>query len=516
MTGADAKPARPAAALVWGIALPAVAGAAAVLGFAPFYAWPVTIVSLAVLFSAWSRSGSALQAAISGCAFGLGLNLAGVSWVFVSLHDFGHMPAVLAAAATFLFCAFLALFPAAAGWATHRHCGAGPVRLLAAMPAAFVLLEWVRGWLFTGFPWLTVGYSQAPASPLSGYAPVLGVYGVSLATAMAAALLAAFAASPAWSRRRAVLAGTFVALFACGAGLRLMSWTSPSGAPVSVALLQGNVAQELKWRDDVRDRTLRDYHAQIVRSTARVVVLPETALPAFLDQLPAGYLESLRGHARESGKEILIGSVERGLAGDRISYWNSVVRIGAGEPVPYRKRHLVPFGEFIPPGFGWILAVLKIPLTDFARGEASQPPLAAGGTTWAVAICYEDIFGEEVIAALPQAGVLLNVSNDAWFGASLAAEQHLQFSQMRALETGRWMVRATNTGVTAAIDEKGLVVAKLAQFTRGELAASPVPRSGSTPFVRWGNLAAIVLASALVVLAGVSRRDRSSHPGSTP
>ncbi|PWB60917.1 MAG: apolipoprotein N-acyltransferase [Betaproteobacteria bacterium] len=506
MTVAGARPARADAALLaWGIALPAVAGAAAVLGFAPFHAWPVPIAALAVLFLAWSRSGSALQAAVSGFSFGLGLNLAGVSWVFVSLHQFGHMPAVLAAIATFLFCAYLALFPAAAGWISHRFAGGGPRRLLAAMPAAFVLLEWVRGWLFTGFPWLAVGYSQAPASPLAGFAPVLGAYGVSLAVAVAAAFLAAFASSPAWSRRRAALAIGFVALLLAGAALRFVAWTAPSGEPVAVALLQGNVPQHLKWRDEVRARTLRDYHAQAVRSPARVVVLPETALPAFLDQLPPGYLESLRGHARAAGKEILIGSVERGRAGEGYAYWNSVVRIGAGEDRSYRKRHLVPFGEFIPPGFGWVLAVLNIPLTDFARGEADQPPLAAGGTTWAVAICYEDIFGEELAATLPQAGALLNVSNDAWFGESLAADQHLQFSQMRALETGRWMVRATNTGVTAAIDEKGRVVARLAQFTRGELAAQVVPHAGATPFVRWGNLGALAVLAGLAA-AGLGRR----------
>ncbi|MGE0358293.1 MAG: apolipoprotein N-acyltransferase [Burkholderiales bacterium] len=514
MTGKGVLPTRPAVAVLgWGIALPFVAGAAAVLGFAPFPAWPVAIVSLAVLFLAWSRSGSALQAAITGFAFGLGLGLAGVSWVFVSLHRFGHMPAPLAALATFLFCAYLALFPAAAGWLAHRLRPAGSVRTLVAMPAAFVLLEWVRGWLFTGFPWLVMGYSQAPASPLAGYAPLLGAYGVSLATAVAAALLAAFAGSPAWSRRRAVLAGGFAALFAAGALLGSLAWTTPSREPVSVALLQGNVPQQLKWREDVRERTLRDYFSQAVQSPAQVVILPETALPAFLDQLPAGYLESLRDHARESGKDILIGAVERAGTGARLDYWNSVVRVGAGGPAAYRKRHLVPFGEFIPPGFGWVLAVLQIPLTDFARGEPDQPPLAAGGTGWAVAICFEDLFGEELIAALPEAGVLLNVSNDAWFGQSLAADQHLQFSQMRALETGRWMVRATNTGVTAAIDEKGRVVARLAPFTRGTLAASPVPHAGATPFVRWGNLAALALVAALLAFAAFRRPGR---PGLRP
>lgn len=500
-----------ASPFAWGVAIPAVAGVATVLGFAPFHAWPVPIASLAALFLAWSRSESAARAALAGFAFGLGLNLAGVSWVYVSLHEFGHMPAALAAIATLLFCAYLALFPAAAGWAAHRLAAPGDACLLAAMPAAFVLLEWLRGWLFTGFPWLVIGYSQVPGSPIAGFAPLVGAYGVSLAVAVAAAILAAFALARRPLRRRAALAGAFVALLAAGAALRFVAWTSPAGEAIPVALLQGNVPQHLKWREDVRGRTLRDYHAQIVQSPARVIVLPETALPAFLDQLPAGYLDSLHDHARDRGKEILIGSVERAVSGGRMAYWNSVVRLGPGERQSYRKRHLVPFGEFIPPGFGWVLAVLKIPLTDFARGGADQPPIAAGGTLWAVAICYEDIFGEEVIAALPGAGVLLNVSNDAWFGESLAADQHLQFSQMRALETGRWMVRATNTGVTAAIDEKGLVVARLAQFTRGELAASPVPHAGATPFVRWGNLAALAIAAAMLALAAF-RRPASRWP----
>jgi apolipoprotein N-acyltransferase len=506
-----AATARPAAAvLAWGLLLPVAAGAAAVSGFAPFYAWPVPIASLAVLFLAWSRSATPLQAALSGYAFGLGLFLAGVSWVFVSLHQFGHMPAVLAALATFLFCAFLALFPAAAGWFALRVGATGPAATLVAMPAAFVAVEWLRGWILSGFPWLVVGYTQAPASPLAGFAPVLGAYGVSLATAMAAALLAAFATSAAWSRRRAVFAGAFIALFAGGAALKTVAWTEPAGEPVAVALLQGNVPQHLKWRDDVRARTLLDYHRMAVESSARVVVLPETALPAFIDQLPPGYLDSLREHARGRGKDILIGTVERDTSGERFAYYNSVVSIAGATRQSYRKRHLVPFGEYIPPGFGWILAVLKIPLTDFSSGAPTQPPLAAGGILWAVAICYEDIFGEELIAALPAAGVLLNVSNDAWFGESLAADQHLQFSQMRAIETGRWMVRATNTGVTAAIDERGHVTGRLAQFTRGELVAQPVPRKGATPFVRWGNAATLALLAIAAAVALLRRpRDRS-------
>lgn len=495
--------------------LAALAGATAVLGFAPFYAWPVPIASLAVLFLVWSRCESAGQAALTGFAFGLGLFLAGVSWVYVSLNVYGHMPAVLAGLATLLFCAYLALFPAAAGWIAKRVAPRpGRVAVLLAMPAAFALLEWVRGWLFSGFPWLVMGYTQAPFGPMAGLAPLVGAYGVSLATAVAAGLVAAFALAPRRARVRLVLGVAFVGWLATGSALRLLAFTEPAGPPISVSLLQGNVPQDRKWLPEVRDQTLRDYLNLIVGSPARVVVLPETALPTFLDLLPAGYLEAIRAHAQAAGKTVLIGTIERPRASPESAYFNSVVDVTQPGGAAYRKRHLVPFGEFIPPGFRWVLAVLKIPLTDFTAGARDQPPLAAGGAQWAVAICYEDIFGEALVSQLPQASLLLNVSNDAWFGRSLAADQHLQFSQMRALETGRWMLRATNTGVTAAIDESGRVVSSLPQFTKGDLLASPVPRRGATPYVRAGNIP--VVALLIVTLLIASWASRRAPPRASP
>jgi apolipoprotein N-acyltransferase len=492
--------------LARGLLLPAIAGAACVFGFAPFYAWPVPIVALAVLFYAWTRSGSPRQAWLSGFAFGLGLFLAGVSWVYISLHVYGSMPAVLAAIATFLFCAFLALFPAFAGWTTLKLAGnSRGLRLLAA-PGAFVLFEWFRGTIFTGFPWLKLGTSQAPSSPLAGFAPLIGAYGISLAVAAAAALAVYFFTSRAWTRARFLALAAFIGLFALGGVARFASWTEPAGAPLSVALLQGNVPQQLKWREDVRTQTLLDYRRMIFDAKAQVVVVPETALPAFLDQLPRDYLDSLRDHGRAEGKDILLGTVERVFRGQEFDYYNSVVRLTGDGPQSYRKRHLVPFGEFIPWGFKWVLAILRIPLTDFSRGPAGQPPLAANGTRFGVAICYEDVYGDEMIDALPAAQVLLNVSNLAWFGDSLAPEQHLQESQMRALETGRWMLRATNTGATAAIDETGRVAARLSNFTRGTLVQSVIPRRGATPYSHWWDLPAIGCALALLIWVVVLRR----------
>jgi apolipoprotein N-acyltransferase len=480
-----------------------------IAGFAPFYAWPIPIASLAALFFLWQRCATARRAAWLGFAFGLGLFLAGVSWVYVSLHVYGHMPAILAALATLLFCSYLALFPAAAGWAASRLAPrSGLMGPMLFMPALFVLLEWIRGWLLTGFPWLVIGYSQVPDGPLSGFAPVVGAYGVSLAAAFAAGIVAAFALTPRKSRQRVVLGAAFLAWLAAGALMRMHSFTAPAGPPIAVSLLQGNVPQDRKWLPEVRDETLRSYLQLIIQSRAQVVVLPETALPAFLDSLPAGYIEAIRTHAHEAGKTVLIGTIERARAGSGSTYFNSVVEVAQEGMPAYRKRHLVPFGEFIPPGFRWVLEVLKIPLTDFATGAWDQPPLAAGGARWAVAICYEDIFGEELITQLPQASLLLNVSNDAWFGRSLAADQHLQFSQMRALETGRWMLRSTNTGVTAAIDERGRVVSALPQFIRGELTAAPVPRTGETPYVRWGNYPALVLLFAFIFAGMLALRHR--------
>jgi apolipoprotein N-acyltransferase len=487
------------------IAVPAIAGAACVLGFAPFYLWPVPVAALAVLFAWCERSASPRKAALYGYVFGLGYFLVGVSWVYVSLHDFGAMPAVLAGLATLLFCAYLAIFPALAAWLARRFAARNAASILLMSAAAFTACEWLRGWLFTGFPWLAVGTSQVPSSPLAGYAPIAGGYGVTLVACVTAALLAAAARrfESRWARARVL--GVAALLLLAGALLRFVDWASPAGPSVRVALLQGNVAQELKWREEERTKTLLDYRRMILEARARVVVLPETALPAFFDQLPDDYLQGIRDHAKANNQDVLMGIVEREYRGDDYQYYNTLLKLTGPIRQAYRKRHLVPFGEYIPPGFRFVMAVLKIPLSDFASGGRRQAPIDAGGTSFGVAICYEDIFGSELIEQLPRAQALVNVSNDAWFGESFAADQHLQASQARALETSRWMVRATNTGVSAAIDEKGYVVARLAPFTAATLTADIVPRKGQTPYVLFGNLLALAATAAL---AGIAWRIR--------
>jgi len=492
-----------------------VLGAVTVAGFAPFYLYPLPVLTLAGLFYLWADAAAPRAAAATGFAFGLGLFLAGVSWIYVSLHDFGAMPLPVAAAATFLFCAFLALFPAAVGYLCARIALPSAARWTLLAPALWALMEWTRSWIFTGFPWLALGYSQIPGSPLAGFAPVLGILGVTLAVAASAGLLVALARSARRDEGGGMgneekkknlplclvpCALCLAALWAGGFGLKQVEWTQPSGAPLNVSVLQGNVPQDMKWREDRIEASLQIYSKLIHNSSSRLVILPETALPVFLDQISPDYLEALATHARAHGGDILVGVPER-LSGGQ--YFNSVVSYGTAPTQTYRKSHLVPFGEFIPlrPVLGGIVAALAIPLQDFSRGGETQRPLAVGGQKVAVNICYEDAFGEEIIRQLPEATLLVNASNVAWFGHSLAPRQHLQISQARALETGRYLVRATNTGVTGVVAPDGTVIATAPEFTMTSLTQSVQGYGGATPYVRWGNYGALF---ACVVLIGLS------------
>jgi apolipoprotein N-acyltransferase len=373
-----------------------------------------------------------------------------------------------------------------------------------------VLIEWLRGMIFTGFPWLTLGYAHSN-SALAGYAPLIGVYGVSMVSAMCAGLLA-FIFFRILQYRRTVLhdLGFRVALFALvalwGAGsmLRSVDWTTPFSAPFSVTLVQGNIPQDIKFNEDELAITLDTYRRLAMQNPAHLIILPETALPMMRDEVPQNLLDELRDQMQRNGGDMLIGVFDR----DRGGYYNSVFTLGASEnaflPEPhYRKHHLVIFGEFIPlrSVFGWLINdVLSIPMGDLARGADKQEPMKVSGQRVAVDICYEDVFGEEVISSLPEATLLVNLTNDGWFGHSNAAEQHNQMSQFRALETGRMMLRATNTGVSSIISAKGHVLQQLPQHQQAVLQGMVQGYQGSTPYVRWGNRAVLLLI--VLILAG--------------
>lgn len=485
------------------IALALFAGTFAVLGYAPFYFYPAPIIALVALFGMLHSAANPKQAAVIGWCFGLGLFGTGVSWIYISLHDFGEMPLLLAGLATAGFCAFLALFTAAVGWLAGKL----PMeKRLVGLPFLWVLLEWVRLWIFTGFPWLAVGYSQVPYSPLSGLAPILGVFGVSLAAAICAALITA-AFRNTISRKR--LAFYLLAFWVAGAALKHINWSQPAGEPISFSLLQGNISQDLKWQEDSIAPTLDLYYRMVNASNAQLIVLPETALPLLANNLPKDYLPVIAEHAKDNLGNVIIGMAEREVADGQIRYFNSAVSMGSAPEQHYRKSHLVPFGEFIPlkSALGWIYNdLLHIPLTDLSPGTSHQTPLSLSGQKIAVNICYEDAFGEEIIRQLPEATLLVNLSNDAWYGDSLAAHQHMQMSQMRALETSRVMLRATNTGATAVIGRDGRVLSQAPMFKQVSLEGQTQGYSGSTLYVRWGNWPVICLILLIPGLLWVRKK----------
>lgn len=475
-------------------------GALCVAGFAPFHLFFLPILAIAGLIHLWSEK----DAAWLGFFFGMGLFLFGVSWVYVSLHDFGGMSLPVAVLATFLFCAFLSLYPALAGFLQARIETSPALKSALIVPALFSLGEWMRGWIFTGFPWLSLGYSQTGASPLGGFAPILGVYGVSLLVMVCGGLVFLLSKPP----YRKIASVFLVAISATGYGLKQVNWTHPEGNPVTVSLLQGNIPQNRKWDDETLGDTMDIYMKLALSSRSRLIILPETAIPMFSDEVPKEYLEMLRNHGRQNGGDVLIGLPER-VPNHEQTYYNSVFSFGASPGGVYRKSHLVPFGEYLPvkPLFGWLLDLMHIPMSDFSGGSIDQKPLDAAGEKLAVDICYEDVFGEEVIRQLPLATLLVNVSDDAWFGDSIAPRQHLQIAQMRAMETGRTMLRSTNTGVTAVIDEHGRLVSALPEFREGSLDATVQGYSGATPYVFWGNYAFILLAGGMLLLA-IWRRNK--------
>jgi len=473
------------------------------LAFSPFDLFPLAVIPPALLFLLW-RDTSPGRAAFRGFVFGLGMFGLGVSWVYVSMHNFGNMPAPLAAFATTLFVAGLSAYFALFGWCQARFFRTrGHRHLLLILPALWVLFEWLRGWFLTGFPWLDLGYSQVGA-PLAGYAPWLGGYGVSYFCALSAGLLAWGVAEPKKFLRYA-LPG--LALVWTGGWLAgKVEWVQPVNHPVRVALIQGNVPLADKWRPDNRRAIMARYLAlSETAPESDLIVWPEAAIPAYLDEIDPDYLESLRRIAQASKTDFLIGVIERDR--DRRRYYNSVISIGP-HPGVYRKHHLVPFGEYPPlqPLFGWLMQSLQIPMSDFSAGPADQPPLSAAGQKIGVSVCYEDAFGEEVIQTLPQATLLVNVSEDAWFGDSLAPHQRVQMARMRAIEAGRPMLRAANTGPSVVIDDQGRIIARSPEFQTYVLAAVVQPMRGATPYVRFGNLPVVLLMAAMVAAGLAIRR----------
>jgi apolipoprotein N-acyltransferase len=472
--------------------------------FAPREAWWLQIAALAWL--AWAvRDATPRAAAWRGWCFGLGWLGSGLWWLYISLHDYGELAAPLSAAAVGLLAALLSLYLALALGLFARLRRGRPLGDTALFAACWLLAELARASWFTGFPWIASGYAHTQG-PLSALAPWLGVYGIGAVSAWLAAALS-------WLRRARgpLLLGGGVVL---AAAVAPAGFTVPTGH-LSVSLLQTNVPQDTKFDPERIADHMQALQRQVLAARGQLVVTPESVLPLPRAALAAGYWDGLTAPFHRDGRAALIGTF---LGDDDSGYVNSLVGVGPGSrpDYSYGKRHLLPFGEFVPAGFHWFVALLNIPLGDQARGRSEQP-FEIGGQRVRPLICYEDLFGEDFAPALlgPQAPtVLLNVSNLAWFGHSAAQAQHLQFSRMRSLEFQRPMLRAGNTGLTALVDHRGRVLEQLPAWTEGTLDVTVEGRLGDTPYARWlGRLGLWPLwGLAAAALAGLARPRRRPAP----
>ena len=489
-------------ALVWLVAL--LAGVAQTFSFAPFELWWLQIAALAVVAGLAADAGAARAAGL-GWVFGVGWLVSGLWWLYISMHDFGGMPAWLAALAVFALAALLALYYAAALWLFARCRLGAPLADALLFAACWLLAELARGVFFTGFPWIASGYAHA-VGPLAAWAPWIGVYGLCTLAAFLAAALAA-SLRPIGVRGRLRIAG-LAAVVVAAPHVLPAGFTRASGE-LEVSLLQPNIAQNLKFDPALMGTHLQSLLRQIDAARGALVVTPESVIPFTRSELTGTYWDELARPFAASGRGLLVG-VFLGNADD--GYVNSVVGIAGdapGKEYHYGKRHLLPFGEFVPPGFRWFVDLMNIPLGDQAHGRSSAA-FDVGGQRLRPLICFEDLFGEDMVDSVvgtEAATILVNVSNLAWFGPRLVQDQHLQFSQMRALEFERPVIRSTNTGATAVVDHFGRVTSRLPPLVAATLDAKVEGRIGETPYARWLAAAGLwPLAIGAVALLLVLRR----------
>ncbi|MCQ4294111.1 apolipoprotein N-acyltransferase [Pseudomonas stutzeri] len=477
-----------------------VAGTLTTPALAPFDIWPLALLSVALLYLGL-RDSTAKQAAQRGWCYGFGLFASGVSWVYVSIHDFGAASPALAGLLTLGFVAGLALFFALLGWLwvrllRNRHSALGDALAFSALWLAFDAL---RGWILTGFPWLYVGYSQLDG-PLAGLAPLGGVWLLNFAIVLSATLLVALPRLRTEKPRLALAIALLAAPWIAGLLLTGYAWTTAKGEPLSVTAVQGNVAQSMKWDPKKLEMQLLLYRDMTFRSRpADLIVWPETAVP-ILKEHAEGYLKMMAGFAEQRDAALITGvPVRQPNADGELRYYNGLTTAGDASGT-YLKQKLVPFGEYVPLQdlLRGLIAFFDLPMSDFARGESGQPLLQAKGLQIAPYICYEVVYPEFAAGLAAQSDLLLTVSNDAWFGHSIGPLQHLQMAQMRALEAGRWMVRATNNGITVLIDPYGDITEQIPQFEQAVLYGEVTAMQGLTPYLRWRSWPLIAVCVLLL------------------
>ena len=479
-----------------GHSLALIAGALVTPSLAPWNIWPLAIISAGLL--AWLLTDSSpRQALLRGWLYGLGLFGSGSSWVYVSIHVYGYAPVPLALFLTILFCCGIALFCSLPCYLYARFVSDCPGGKHLGFAAVFVLGEWWRSWFLTGFPWLYLGYGHLQ-TPLAGWAPVAGVYAISFIVALSGATLALALMQRRMIRSQWLL---LASLWLAGGLLQTIAWTQPKGEPIKVAMVQANIPQEQKWRPDNFQKTLDLYASTSAPLWAEhdLVIWPEAAIPAFY-QSAENWLSQISQRAKAANSSLITGIpwYQAGDTPEDAKRYNSIIGLGAGSGV-YFKQRLVPFGEYVPME-KWLRGTLQffeLPLSAFSSGGSEQASIMAGELSLAPFICYEVVYPELVSSWLPAADLLITISNDAWFGHSIGPLQHLEMAQMRALESGRSMLRATGTGVSAIIDQRGRIVVRGDQFSREVISGEAQVFTGATPFAITGSRPILLLCLLL-------------------
>ncbi len=483
-------------------------GASMALAFAPFPFWPVAILSPALLIFQLGFMPDRRQAGWLGFVWGLGYFGCGVYWIYNSLHVFGHAPPLVAGGLTVLMVATLSLFIAATLYLYRQLLDSSASQLaLWSLPLLWFSMEWMKGWVLTGFPWLSIGYAHVD-SPLAGFAPLIGVYGVGSISIWISLLLVRFK-----QQRDYRLLGIIALIGVAGYLLQSVQWTQPAGEPLDIAMVQGNIPQDKKWRRELRNQIINTYwQSSQPLLDSDLVVWPEVAIPARSEDVQP-LLNSITQKLQAHNTRLLTGIIVTDRANDE--YFNSMILLGLEQGV-YHKRHLVPFGEYYPfrSLISWMRQYIRIPMSDMSAGSDQQPMMSVKGNRIGVSICFEDVFSRDINLDLPAANILLNTSNDAWFGDSLAPHQHLQIARMRAIETSRPLVRSTNTGSSAFIDHKGNISQALSLFKLETARAQVQGRSGATPFITFAKfqpwLAIMILLIA--VYSGFFASRKSTRP----
>lgn len=456
--------------------------------FAPYNNPVLAIIALIILLLNWQNV-SPGKAFWRGYLFGLGQFSTGIYWVYFGVHDWGSVNETVSIGLSVLLVAYLASYSALLGWITVGCCNQHiMIRLLLVFPAAWGLLEWVRGWFLTGFPWLQLGYSQID-TPLSGLAPITGVYGLSWIVAFsAAALVATYQLK---GRQRWGLICLLLSFWGAAQLLKSVAWTQAQGKPFQATLIQANIPMQRKWLPEQRDETL-DIYTSLTRQhwDSSLIIWPETALPIIYDSLNPLFINTIKAEAIAHRSDILFGVI---ASGDRAGEFYNAMQLWGETKGTYHKRHLVPIGEYLPfqPISNEIANLLGLPISNFNKGAGRQDLLSAAGYYFSASICYESAFGQELLSGLPKAAYLVNITDDGWGRNSLQPYQHLQIARFRALETGRYMLRSSATGISAFINEKGQVISRLVMFKRAALSGWVVPMMGSTPYMLWGDVLAL-------------------------